>query len=82
MHFLILLLKTVGELTSLISLDILFPILVAIFAMDSIPKCVEWMFDIERQLPHLNSSRELFEKWKLSFMISGEIFISIKNLYC
>ena len=39
----------------LILFGILFHILVAMFAMDSIPKCVEWMFDLARELPHLNS---------------------------
>ena len=28
-----------------------------------------------RQLPHLNSLAEFFEKWKIVFMVSGEIFI-------
>ena len=54
-HLIILLLKTVRERASLISLGILFHILAAILAMDSIPKCIEWMFDLDRQLPHLNS---------------------------
>ena len=49
------LLKTVRERASLISLGILFHILAAILAMDSIPKCIEWMFDLDRQLPYLNS---------------------------
>ena len=48
-HFLVLLLKTVREHASLISLGILFHILAAILAMDSVPKCVEWMFDLDRQ---------------------------------
>ena len=43
-HFLILPLKTVRKHASLILLGILFHILTAILAMDSIPKCVEWMF--------------------------------------
>ena len=50
-----LLLNTERELGSLISLGILFYILGAIFAMDSIPKCVECMFDLDRQLPHLTT---------------------------
>ena len=39
----------------LILLGILFHILAAIFAMDSIPKRVEWMFDLARELPHVKS---------------------------
>ena len=54
-HFLILLLKTVRKHASLIWLSILFHIFGAILAKDSIPKCVKWMFDLERRLPHLNS---------------------------
>ena len=42
-HFLILLLKIVKEHAPLISLRILFHILAAILAMDSIPKCVGWI---------------------------------------
>ena len=53
-YFLILLLKAVREVASLISLGILFHILAVIFEMISISKCVEWIFDLERQLPHLN----------------------------
>ena len=43
--------------------------------MDSIPKCAEWMIDLERQLPHLNLLSEFFEKSKILLMISVEIFI-------
>ena len=78
---LILLLKTVRELASLISFGILFHILAARFGMDSIPKCKEWMFDLDRQLLHLNSYEEFFEKSDISFMISGKIFIFTLKTY-
>ena len=52
-NFLILILRAVRELTSLIPLGILFHNL--IFAIESIPKCVEWMFDLVRQLRNLNT---------------------------
>ena len=76
-HFLILLFKIVRELASLISLGILIHILAAIFARDSISK---WMFDLDKQLPHLNSKVEFFEESKIAFMISGEIFIFILRI--
>ena len=59
-HFLILLLKTVGKLTFLISLGILLHILAAIFAVDPIAKCIEWMFDLGsyHTLIHKRSSLE------------------------
>ena len=47
-QFLILFLETIRELASLISLGILFHILAAILEMNSIPKPVEWMFDLSR----------------------------------
>ena len=38
--------------------------------MDSILKCVEWVFHIVRELIYLESSAEFLEKSKISFMIS------------
>ena len=46
--------EPVRELTSLTLLGALCHILAAMFAMDSISKCLEWMFDLEKQLPHHN----------------------------
>ena len=79
--FLILFLKIVKELASLISLGISFHILATIIAMDSIPKCVEWILYLERQLPYLNSHAEFFETLKILFMILGEIFILTLKIF-
>ena len=65
----------------MISLGVLFYILAAVFAMDSIPKCVEWMFDLDRQLPRLNSAAQFFEKSNILFKISGEIFLFTLKIY-
>ena len=49
--------------------------------MDPIQKSIEWIFDITRQLAHLNAWTELFEISKMLFMISGEIFIFTLKTY-
>ena len=46
-HFLISSLKTVSGFSPLLSLVILFHILAPVLAIELIPKCVEWMLDLE-----------------------------------
>ena len=64
----------------MISLGILLHSIGAILAMDSIFKCVEWMFDLARQLPYLSIHKqkaEFFEKPKNSN--NGTFFLWLIN---
>ena len=67
----------------MISLGIVFNILVVIFGTDLIPKHTEWVFDLAKQLPFLNSYSNFFEKSKFNLRrnIYFYLFIYITRNY-